>query len=90
GFPGPQLTSGNRNVTSIPPDIHHARGMECIDCHTSRDIMGDGYAYENLYHQVEIRCEDCHGSATSPPRWREIVRENEEAVRESARYPVQM
>ncbi|HMN02945.1 selenite/tellurite reduction operon c-type cytochrome ExtM [Geobacter anodireducens] len=90
GFPGPQLTSGNRNVTSIPPDIHHARGMECIDCHTSRDIMGDGYAYENLYHQVEIRCEDCHGSATSPPRWREIARENEEPVRESARYPMQM
>lgn len=90
GFPGPLMTSGGRNVTRIPPDIHYARGMDCIDCHTSRDIMGDGYAYENLYHQVEIRCEDCHGSGSELPRWREIVRENEEPVRESRQYRQQM
>lgn len=90
GFPGPLLTSGNRSVTRITPDIHYAMGMDCIDCHTSRDIMGDGYAYENLYHQVEIRCEDCHGSGTELPRWREIVRENEAPVRESRQYRRQM
>ncbi len=90
GKPGPVMISGARNVVQIAPDVHHAAGMECIDCHTSRDIMGDGYAYENMYLQTEIACEDCHGGATSPPRFSVITRENEEPVRESKRYNMQM
>ena len=89
GLPGPVLLSGGRNAVHIAPDIHFARGMECIDCHTSRDVMGDGYAYANMYLQTEIRCEDCHGG-TEPPRWREITRENDEAVRESKNYRLPM
>lgn len=86
GEAGPEMTSGARNLVHIQPDIHSAAGMECIDCHTSRDVMGDGYAYRNMYRQTEIACEDCHGSATEPPRYREIVRENDEALRESRSY----
>src|SRR6185436_20783610 len=26
----------------VPPDIHHEKGMDCIDCHTVNDVMGDG------------------------------------------------
>jgi hypothetical protein len=88
GGPGPRMTSGGRSLAAIMPDIHFARGMDCIDCHTSRDVMGDGYAYPNLYRQVEVRCEDCHGGATTLPRYRDVVRENEEPVRESRNYPV--
>jgi hypothetical protein len=90
GQPGPVPFSGERTATHIQPDIHATAGMDCIDCHTSRDVMGDGYLYRNLYHQVETACEDCHGSATRPPRYRAIVRENEEPVRESRSYPIQM
>jgi len=89
GSPGPVLISGPRNAVHIAPDIHAAAGMDCIDCHTSRDLMGDGYAYQNMYLQTEIGCEDCHGGA-GPPRYREIVRENEEALRESKSYRMQM
>ena len=89
GLPGPVMLSGSRNAVHIAPDIHAAAGMECIDCHTSRDVMGDGYAYENMNLQTEISCEDCHGGA-KPPRYREITRENEEAVRESKSYRLQM
>jgi len=89
GLPGPKLISGNRNATHIAPDVHFAAGMDCIDCHTSRDVMGDGYAYENMYHQTEIACEDCHGGA-EVPRYREITRESDEALRESRSYKVQM
>jgi len=89
GLPGPVMSSGARNLTHIAPDIHFAAGMECIDCHTSRDTMGDGYAYENMYLQTEISCEDCHGGA-KPPRYREISAENDEAVRESKSYRMQM
>ena len=90
GWPGPKSMSGARNITYIAEDIHFAGGMDCVDCHTSRDIMGDGYAYENMYHQTEIRCEDCHGSGTKQPEFEEITRENDEAVRESKSYAIFM
>ncbi len=90
GYPGPQIISGVRNVTRIQPDIHHDKGLECIDCHTSRDVMGDTYAYENMYLQTEIACEDCHGSATERPQVEQIGRENDEVLRESAHYKKQM
>jgi hypothetical protein len=90
GLPGPVMASGNRNMTHIMPDVHFAAGMDCIDCHTSRDVMGDGYSYRNMYLQTEISCEDCHGTPTTPPRHRPISRENDEAVRESKSYKTQM
>lgn len=46
----------------VPPDLHHEAGMHCIDCHTVRDVMGDGKTYGQMPHAVEIECEDCHGT----------------------------
>ncbi len=91
GEAGPEMASGARNLTHIAADVHFSAGMECIDCHTSRDVMGDGFAYRNMYLQTEVTCEDCHGSAKEVPRYREISRENDEALRESRSYkqPVQ-
>lgn len=90
GEAGTVMSSGARNLTHITPDVHFSAGMECIDCHTSRDVMGDGFAYRNMYLQTEVACEDCHGSATELPRYREITRENDEALRESRSYKVPM
>lgn len=45
-----------------PPDVHHERGMHCIDCHTLGDVMGDGKLHGAMEDQVEISCESCHGS----------------------------
>ena len=90
GEGGPTMASGARNLTHISPDVHFAAGMECIDCHTSRDVMGDGFAYRNMYLQTEVACEDCHGGAKDVPRYQEITRENEEALRESKNYKLPM
>jgi LVIVD repeat len=49
-----------------PPDVHGARGMACIDCHTVRDIMGDGDLHGAMEHAVEIECVDCHGTFAVP------------------------
>jgi hypothetical protein len=46
----------------VPPDVHHEKGMHCIDCHTVRDVMGDGNLYGFMEHAVEIECADCHGT----------------------------
>lgn len=48
-----------------PPDVHHERGLHCIDCHTMNDVMGDGQLHGNMEHQVEISCSDCHGTFTA-------------------------
>jgi hypothetical protein len=90
GLPGPRIFSGVRNITYIAEDIHFIKGMDCIDCHTSRDTMGDGYAYENAYRQTETRCEDCHGTGSTHPVFQTILRENDEAVRESKSYAIKM
>jgi len=86
GEGGPLMTSGARNLTHITPDVHFAAGLECIDCHTSRDVMGDGFAYRSMYLQTETACEDCHGSGRELPRYHEVTRENDEALRESKSY----
>ena len=41
-------------------DIHHEKGMECIDCHTSHEVMGDGYYYLHEEDQTKVTCTDCH------------------------------
>ena len=49
------------------PDVHHEKGMNCIDCHTGQDTMGDGSIHTFMKDQTEIRCEDCHGSHNAAP-----------------------
>ena len=44
------------------PDIHYERGLSCQDCHTEREIHGDGNIYSKKEEAVEIECEDCHGT----------------------------
>jgi len=53
-----------RDPDLTPPDVHHERGLHCIDCHTLADTMGDGDIYAQMDHAVEIECESCHGTFT--------------------------
>lgn len=52
---------GARFYLDVADDVHHAKGMECIDCHTRNEIMGDGTSYSHYEEQLEISCEVCHG-----------------------------
>ena len=78
--------SGGRSLIHIKEDIHCKAGMECVDCHTSRDIMGDGYAYFEKDDQVEISCTDCHGSGNSYPKTTKITGEAAPPIIESRNY----
>jgi hypothetical protein len=86
GRPGPLGASDERSFSHVAPDVHFAAGMECIDCHTSREIMGEGYASPDLHGQLEIACEDCHGDGTRGPRFAEVAREGDAPIRESRQY----
>lgn len=86
GRPGPVAGSDGRSFAHIAPDVHFEAGMECIDCHTSREVMGDGYASAGMEGQLEIRCEDCHGNGTKRPRTAVFGRESDAPIRESRQY----
>jgi hypothetical protein len=57
-----QQLPGDRFYLRLADDIHHQRGMACIDCHTREEIMGDGTSYAHYEEQVEISCGTCHGA----------------------------
>lgn len=68
-------------------DVHLAKGMECIDCHTAFDVMGDGNIYSRQHQAVEVRCETCHGTETHYPETAVIEDASDPAVRWSRHYP---
>ena len=41
-------------------DVHHTKGMLCIDCHSSHEVMGDGKLYTHEEQAVKLQCSDCH------------------------------
>ncbi|HTX87869.1 MAG TPA: hypothetical protein VMC08_02685 [Bacteroidales bacterium] len=48
------------------PDVHFSRGMKCNDCHTSREIHGDGTEH-NTYLEpgfFDVSCRKCHVTLT--------------------------
>ncbi len=60
----------------IKDDLHHQiesqdgnprGGLLCQDCHTSIDMHGDGNLPGTTLAQVEIECEDCHGTVANYP-----------------------
>mgnify|MGYP000636800988 FL=1 len=67
-------------------DVHTARGMDCTDCHTQLDIMGDGNLYSKQHEAVEIRCETCHGDSRSYPSISQITDPVDSVIRISKHY----
>ena len=77
------LFTGKGNVQV---DVHTARGLDCIDCHTQRDIMGDGNLYSKQHQAVEIRCETCHGDDSTYPMISKVAELNDRVIRLSKHY----
>jgi len=55
-----RLVEKYRVFKKEPADIHHTLGMECIDCHNSYEIMGNGKHYAHEEDQEIVQCIDCH------------------------------
>ena len=70
----------------IKQDIHLEAGLECIDCHTQFDIMGDGNIYSKQHQAVEIRCETCHGDAASRPLITQVNDPSDRVIRLARSY----
>ncbi len=61
-----------RVVEFIQSDIHHKKGMVCIDCHGSYEMMGDGKHPIHKEDAVYVQCIDCH--PTRKPNTSRIVK----------------
>ncbi len=59
---------GARFYLDVADDVHHEKGMECIDCHTRNEIMGDGTSYAHYEDQLEISCQVCHSDTPGTTR----------------------
>ncbi len=49
-----------RYFQRVVADVHHERGLECIDCHTANEIMGIGATVARKTDQLRVGCADCH------------------------------
>ena len=47
--------------------LHGSNTMLCQDCHTSIEMHGDGNIPLSATAQLEIKCEDCHGTIEKAP-----------------------
>ncbi|WP_420413649.1 multiheme c-type cytochrome [Roseibium sp.] len=73
---GKQPKLHTKKYLYIKEDLHHAQesrpgnpegGLLCQDCHTTIDMHGDGNLPGTTLAQVEVECEDCHGTVSQFP-----------------------
>jgi len=73
---GKQPKLHTKNYLFISDDLHHQiksrpenpeGGLLCQDCHTSIDMHGDGNIFGTTLAQVEVECQDCHGTPKMYP-----------------------
>jgi len=61
--------------------------LDCIDCHTSYEVMGDGQIYSSRSQAQYIQCSTCHGTLESPPLSTTIRIEQDIAMTRAALNP---
>jgi hypothetical protein len=62
--------------------------LDCVDCHTRTEAMGDGSLYGSKFDIQYIRCKTCHGTLTELPRTRTLTDPNDLAFRLALLNPV--
>jgi hypothetical protein len=62
--------------------------LDCADCHTRQEIMGDGQIHSSQKDIQYIQCRTCHGTLTEPPLTRTISDPNDLALRMAFLNPV--
>jgi hypothetical protein len=62
--------------------------LDCVDCHTRQEAMGDGHVYSSKTDIQYIRCKTCHGTLDSLPLTYTITNENDLALTLSFLNPV--
>lgn len=56
----------------VAEDVHHELGLLCIDCHSSKEVMGDGRTYAHAEDAVKIQCNDCHTNNANTTTYKKL------------------
>ena len=55
--------------------------LDCVDCHTRQEIMGDGQVHGTLQEAQYIQCRTCHGTLAELPLTYTITKPDDLALR---------
>lgn len=72
--------SDGRVFQKAEADVHYIAGMECIDCHLSLEIMGDGNLYQHMDEQLKVQCTDCHSKESKTISYEQLDLESKKIV----------
>jgi hypothetical protein len=61
--------------------------LDCIDCHTRTEAMGDGDIHSNEANIQYIQCKTCHGTPTQLPLTKILTDPNDIAFRQAQLNP---
>lgn len=62
--------------------------LDCVDCHTRTEVMGDGDIHSNKKDIQYIQCQTCHGTPTQLPLSRTLTDPNDIAFRQAQLDPI--
>ncbi len=62
--------------------------LDCVDCHTRSEAMGDGDIYSNQTEIQYVQCKTCHGTIDSLPLTYTITDPEDLALRVAALNPI--
>lgn len=62
--------------------------LDCVDCHTRAEAMGDGDLHANQKSIQYVQCKTCHGTPTELPRTKTLTDPNDIAFRMAFLNPV--
>ena len=62
--------------------------LDCVDCHTRSEAMGDGDIHSNQKDIQYVQCKTCHGTPTELPHTKTLTNSNDIAFRMAFLNPV--
>lgn len=62
--------------------------LDCVDCHTREEVMGDGDIHSNQKEAQYVRCFTCHGTVDEPPLTQTITDPDDIALKMAILNPV--
>ena len=62
--------------------------LDCLDCHTRTEAMGDGSLYGSKFDIQYVRCKTCHGTPAELPQTITLTDPNNIAFRQALLNPV--
>jgi len=62
--------------------------LDCVDCHTRDEVMGDGDIHPDQASIEYVQCKTCHGTLTEPPLTKTLTDPNDIAFRMAFLNPI--